>query len=77
MSILDKLMNSWSVPEKLINKPFVSSKELITILNISLRTLYRLVNARRLPFFKVGNSLRFLREDIIAFLKSNRTDQLL
>jgi excisionase family DNA binding protein len=69
-------MKNWSIPEKLIEKPFLSAKELKDILGISLPTVYRLIDSRKLPAFKVGNSLRFLREDIIEYLKSHRIDLL-
>ena len=69
-------MKPWSIPENLITKSFLSPKELKDILGISLPTVYRLIDERKLPAFKIGNSLRFLREDVIAYLESNRIDQL-
>jgi excisionase family DNA binding protein len=69
-------MKNWSIPDNLIEKPFLSPKELKEILGISIPTVYRLIESRKLPVFKVGNSLRFLREDVIAYLESHRIDQL-
>jgi excisionase family DNA binding protein len=69
-------MKPWSIPENLIEKPFLSPKELKEILGISLPTVYRLIDSRKLPAFKIGNSLRFYRDDVIAYLKSHRIDQL-
>lgn len=69
-------MKPWSIPENLITKPFLSPKELKDVLGISLPTVYRLIDERKLPAFKIGNSLRFLREDVIAYLESHRIDQL-
>ena len=77
VSHLDKLMKPWSIPENLINKKFLSPKELKDILGISLPTIYRLIDRRKIPAFKIGNSLRFLREDVIAYLESNRIDQMI
>jgi len=70
-------MKSWSIPENLLSKPFISPKELKEVLGISLPTIYRLIDSRKLPAFKIGNSLRFLREDVLAYLESHRIDQLL
>ena len=70
-------MKSWSIPENLLSKPFLSPKELKEVLGISLPTIYRLIDSRKLPAFKIGNSLRFLREDVLAYLESHRIDQLL
>jgi excisionase family DNA binding protein len=69
-------MKPWSIPDNLLEKPFISPNELKKILNVSLPTIYRLVYSRKIPAFKIRNSLRFMREDIIAFLESNRIDQI-
>jgi len=69
-------MKPWSIPENLISKPFLSPKELKDVLGISLPTVYRLIDSRKLPAFKIGNSLRFLKEDVIAYLKTHRIDQI-
>lgn len=64
------------MPENLIKKKFLSSKELKEILGISLPTIYRLIDTRKLPAFKIGSTIRFLREDVIAYLESIRIDQI-
>jgi excisionase family DNA binding protein len=69
-------MKPWSIPDNLLEKPFISPHELKKILNVSLPTIYRLVYSRKMPAFKIRNSLRFMREDVIAFLESNRIDQI-
>ncbi len=69
-------MKTWSMPENLIKKKFLSSKELKEILGISLPTIYRLIDTRKLPAFKIGSTIRFLREDVIAYLESIRIDQI-
>jgi excisionase family DNA binding protein len=68
-------MNNWFIPENLIEKQFLSPKELKDVLGISLPTVYRLIDSRKIPVFKIGNSLRFFRDDIIAYLESNRIGQ--
>ena len=65
-------MKSWSIPENLIEKAFLSPKELGKILGVSLPTVYRLIDTRKIPAFKIGNSLRFSKSDILAYLESNR-----
>lgn len=76
ISHLDKQMKTWSIPENLICKQFISPKELKDILGVSLPTIYRLIDSRKIPAFKVGNSLRFLCKDVIDYLESNRIDLL-
>jgi excisionase family DNA binding protein len=70
-------MKSWSIPDNLIEKTFLSSKELKDFLGVSILTIYRLINSGKLPAFKIGKSLRFHREDIIAYLKAQRIDQFM
>ena len=69
-------MKDWSIPENLIEKQFLSPNELSKILCVSLPTIYRLIYSRKIPAFKIRNSLRFFRDDIIAYLKYNRIDQI-
>jgi excisionase family DNA binding protein len=68
-------MNNWFISENLIEKQFLTPKELKDILGISLPTVYRLIDSRKIPYYKIGNSLRFFRDDIIKYLESNRIDQ--
>src|ERR1700732_110907 len=54
--------------------------ELLTIaevaeqLKISISGVRRLQHARRLPFVKVGGSVRFFQSDVVAFLRKRRLD---
>jgi len=50
--------------------------EIAERLNVSKTTIYRLVERRQLPFYKVGRSLRFAEEDMIAYLAAHRTDTM-
>ena len=69
-------MKNWSIPENLIEKSFLSPNELSKVLCVSLPTIYRLIYSRKIPAFKIRKTLRFMREDIIAYLKNNRIDQI-
>lgn len=50
----------------------LSTAELAELLNISKAGVYRLIEQRRIPFYKIMGSLRFDRDDVIAYLKQNR-----
>lgn len=54
----------------------ITPKELTSILNISMATVYRLVDGRKIPFFKVGGRLRFSKEDIDQYLKRVRFESI-
>ncbi|RPI19226.1 MAG: DNA-binding protein [Ignavibacteriae bacterium] len=69
-------MKTWSIPKEVLEKPFLSPKELKEVLGISLPTVYRLIDTRKIPAYKIGNSLRFCRDDVIAYLASHRIDQM-
>jgi len=73
---LDNKMNKWSIPENLIEKKFLSPKDLKQILGISLPTVYRLIDSRKIPVYKIRNSLRFLNKDVIEYLESKRIDPI-
>jgi excisionase family DNA binding protein len=58
------------VPEpKLLTVP-----EAATILRISASSVRRLQQCRRIPFFKLGGSIRFARSDLLSYLARQRID---
>jgi len=46
----------------------ITPEQLGNILKISQSTVYRLVNKRAIPFYKIRGSLRFKFEDVINYL---------
>jgi excisionase family DNA binding protein len=57
-------------------KAFFTPDELAEFLAISKATVYRLVGKRQLPFHKIGNVLRFKKEDIEKYLEGGRTEPI-
>ena len=55
---------------------FLSLKEFALYINISERTVRRLIDNRQITFHKIGGCLRLKREDIFKFLENNRIDQM-
>jgi excisionase family DNA binding protein len=51
-------------------------KDVALLLRISSTSVRRLQLARRLPFFKVGGSIRFLESDIAEYLGKGRVDAI-
>lgn len=51
-------------------------KEAAVILRISKASLYRLVDARVLPFHRVGRGLRFAEEDLKSYLAGSRVESV-
>ncbi|MBN9360704.1 MAG: helix-turn-helix domain-containing protein [Devosia sp.] len=50
--------------------------ETAAFLTISEKGVRRLQHARRLPFIKVGASVRFAKRDLLAYLESRRVKPL-
>jgi excisionase family DNA binding protein len=56
--------------------------ELLTVaevadqLKISISGVRRLQHARKVPFIKVGGSVRFFKSDVVSFLRKHRLDTL-
>lgn len=59
-----------------LNKRLLTPNELAEYFRISLSSVYRLVDKRVLPFYKVNNSLRFDINEINEYLKSNRIESV-
>jgi len=51
-----------------INKHFLNSKELAAYFGVSLKTIYRRIENRELPFYKIGGCIRFKKEDVDNYL---------
>jgi excisionase family DNA binding protein len=54
----------------------LTPSELAGLLKISKAGVYRLIEQRRIPFVKVMRSLRFDKEDVLAFLQDNRIESV-
>jgi excisionase family DNA binding protein len=48
--------------------------ELAELLRISKISVYRLVEQRKIPFYRVRGNLRFEPKDVMSFLRQNRVE---
>ena len=46
------------------------------LLGVSKVTVYRIVNSRKIPFYKINGGLRFAENDILEYLKQNRIESV-
>ena len=53
---------------------FLTIKEVAEKFNVSKGTISRLMDRRKIPFFKIGGSIRFSKEDVNQFLEDNKKD---
>jgi excisionase family DNA binding protein len=50
---------------------FLTPKQVAQIFGVSLCTIYRLMDKRKLPFLKIGTSIRLSKKDVEKFLADN------
>jgi len=61
-------MKSDSAQNNKINKPLLNIGELADYFNVSQRTIQRIMERRALPFYCIGKSIRFKKEDVDNYL---------
>ncbi|MDD2424324.1 MAG: helix-turn-helix domain-containing protein [Candidatus Cloacimonetes bacterium] len=62
--------------KSLRNLKLLSINDLKEIFNISKTTVYRIVESRKIPFYKISGVIRFSEEDIINYLNENKIDKI-
>ncbi len=54
----------------------ITPDDLADILQISRPTVYRLIEKRAIPFYKVGGSVRFCQQDIQDYLNKSLVNEI-
>jgi excisionase family DNA binding protein len=54
-----------------LEEPLLNADEAAQLLHVPRSTLYELVRSRHLPHVRVGRSLRFAREDLARWVRTN------
>jgi excisionase family DNA binding protein len=52
---------------------FLSAEDVVALLQVNLRTIYRMIKARQIPAVRVGRQWRFRQRDIESWLEAQRT----
>jgi excisionase family DNA binding protein len=52
---------------------FLTTDEMLAYLNVTPRTIYRLIRANELPAIRIGHQWRFRRSDVEEWLERQRT----
>lgn len=52
---------------------YLTVKDVAELLRLKEKTIYKMAEENRLPFYKVGGSLRFKREEIDRSLRASRS----
>lgn len=59
-------------PEQQPSLQLLTVEEVAALLKLTRKGIYALVEARRIPFLKISNRLRFDYRDVVAWLWGNR-----
>ena len=57
-------------------KKMFSTAEVAEMFNVSKATMYRLIESRKITFYKIGGTLRFTEEDVNRFLEESRINPI-
>src|SRR5688572_2833312 len=69
-----KVYNERALPLNFPNdEVFLTTEEVLEYLQVNLRTVYRLIKAGKIPAVRVGRQWRFRKQDIDAWLDSQRS----
>ena len=58
------------------NEEILTTEEVSKLLRISRQTIYKLVEQGKLPGTKVGQSYKFLKSELIEFLKGSAAQEM-
>jgi len=54
----------------------ITPDELASILRMSKSSIYRIIEKREIPFYKISGSLRFKESDIESYINSSRIESM-
>lgn len=57
-------------------KKLLTVKEVAIIMGLSIQTLYNWINSRKIPYYKVGHSVRFKLKDIEQKIEEGRVEEI-
>lgn len=73
MSVLEsRPAQAWEpVPE---SKELLTAKEVEALLRINVKTIYRYVQQAMMPYVRIQSNLRFVKEDVLAWVAEHRSE---
>ena len=64
-------INRWHIG-RVIKMQYLTVKQVISILQVSQRTMYRMIDSGKLPAYKLDRDWRIAKEDMDQFLAERR-----
>ena len=65
-------INRWYIIGRVIKMQYLTVKQVISILQVSQRTMYRMIDSGKLPAYKLDRDWRIAKEDMDQFLAERR-----
>ena len=69
--------NRWYIIGRVIKMQYLTVKQMAEILQVSQRTIYRMIDSGKLPAYKLDRDWRIAKEDINQFLEKRINRQIL
>jgi excisionase family DNA binding protein len=69
-------MRNTAENEVLRSNSLVTAGQLAELLQLKVKTIYSLVQQRKIPFIKISNRLRFHPDDVVKLIRKNRVPSL-
>jgi len=54
------------------SRPLLTVPEVASLLRLTVKGIYAMVEGRRIPFVRVGNRVRFVRDEVLRWLSESR-----
>ncbi len=54
------------------SRPLLTVPEVASLLRLTVKGIYAMVEGRRIPFIRVGNRVRFVRDEVLRWLSESR-----
>ena len=70
-------VNRWHIIGVIIKMQYLTVKQMAEILQVSQRTIYRMIDSGKLPAYKLDRDWRIAKEDINQFLEKRINRQIL
>jgi len=65
-------VNRWHIIGVIIKMQYLTVKQMTSILQVSQRTIYRMIDSGKLPAYKLDRDWRIAKEDIDQFLEKRK-----
>jgi len=59
-----------------LKEMFLTPDEFARVLKVSRTTIYRIIDSRKMPFYKINGSIRFKKDDVEEYIAGSRFEPM-